>query len=150
MGIGINRKKKKKSKTPNSIVMWKIGKSLKLWGERVQQIWQCFEAVRYNNGLKIFKDLSSIFLSLIFTLYQDYDGSKKQNIILNKYNCSGSAALNVKDTKYIGQSNQKLFHHYQHVNIIQSTWSIHQILFVMHLILEFQDPNCLTHFWLCP
>ena len=55
-------------------------------------------------------------------------GSKKQNKILNKYNCSGLPALNVKDTTYTAQSNQKLFHHYQHVNVIQSTGLIHKII----------------------
>ena len=69
-------------------------------------------------------------------------------IILNKYNCNGLPSLNVKDTTYIMQSTQKLFHHYQHVNNIQSTQLIKS--FVTHLILEFHDLKGLTHFWLCP
>ena len=53
---------------------------------------------------------------------------------LAKYNCSGPPAFKCKTYTVDYHSNQILFHHYEHANIIQSICSIHQIICEIHLI----------------
>ena len=53
---------------------------------------------------------------------------------LAKQNCSGPPAFKCQRYRVNLLLNQKLFYHYQHVNIIQSICSIHQIICEIHLI----------------
>ena len=84
----------------------------------------------YVSGHFQFLHLIKIFINDIWgnQFLKLFRWEQEANNILNKYTCSGLPALNVKDTTYTAQSNQKLFHHYQHVNVIQSTGLIHKII----------------------
>ena len=70
---------------------------------------------------------------------------QKQNIILTSTTAVEPSIICQRYGVY-WQSNQKLIHHYQYVNTIQSICSIHQIICEIQLILESHDLKGLTQF----
>ena len=64
-----------------------------------------------------------------------------------KWDCSGTLASKSPRYRVGWWSNQKSLHHYQHGRVIQSTSSIHQIIFEIYLTLKSCNLKCYTHFW---
>ena len=111
------------------------------------QIWDLYSKIDNNfylskfpakiKGKKFFKNKGkTLFWGHFWAYFVVFAQTEFHLKNLAEYNCSGPPAFICQRYRVDWPSKQKLFHHYQQANIIQSICSIHQINYEIHLIYE--------------